>query len=106
MTTLVVGGGAMGEALLAGWIASGVPAAEIGVVEPSAARAADLVARHGVREATIDDAASAEVVALLPTSPTNGCSRFRVVNIRMSSKSPTVASGKPASASRTHSGGL
>ncbi len=61
---LVVGGGAMGEALLAGWIASGVAAAEIGVVEPHAARAADLVARHGVREATVDDAASAEVVVL------------------------------------------
>lgn len=61
---LVVGGGAMGEALLAGWVASGVPAAEIGVVEPHAVRAADLVARHGVREATVDDAASAEVVVL------------------------------------------
>ena len=61
---LVVGGGAMGEALLAGWVASGIPAAEIGVVEPHAARAADLVARHGVREATVDDAASAEVVVL------------------------------------------
>ncbi len=61
---LVIGGGAMGEALLAGWVASGVAAAEIGVGEPHAARAADLVARHGVRAATIDDAAAAEVVVL------------------------------------------
>ncbi len=50
---LLVGGGKMGEALLAGWRAAGMAGSDVFVVEPDAARRAALVARHDVRaEAT------------------------------------------------------
>ncbi|MFO1073152.1 MAG: pyrroline-5-carboxylate reductase [Geminicoccaceae bacterium] len=45
---LLVGGGKMGEALLAGWLAHGLSPAAAVVVEPAAARRAELAAGHGV----------------------------------------------------------
>jgi pyrroline-5-carboxylate reductase len=52
---LLVGGGKMGEALLAGWRAAGMAGADVVVVEPDAMRRAALVAQHGVRaEATTE----------------------------------------------------
>jgi pyrroline-5-carboxylate reductase len=45
-TLLIVGGGRMGEALLAGLLAAGRPANEIAVVEVSAARRQQLSAAH------------------------------------------------------------
>ncbi len=45
---LLVGGGKMGEALLAGWLAQDVPAAAVLVVEPDAERRAKLARSHGV----------------------------------------------------------
>ncbi len=47
---LLVGGGKMGEALLQGWLARGLPAGEAHVVEPDAGRRAALAAA-GVRAA-------------------------------------------------------
>ena len=43
---LLVGGGKMGEALLAGWLGQGVPAAAVRVVEPAADRRAWLTSRY------------------------------------------------------------
>ena len=42
MMIAVVGAGAMGEALIAGWIASGIEPAEIAIVDASAPRVAEL----------------------------------------------------------------
>src|SRR4051812_21371097 len=49
---LLVGGGKMGEALLAGWLAGGLPAGEVYVVEPEAERCRRLGADYGVRAVT------------------------------------------------------
>ena len=49
---LLVGGGKMGEALLAGWLAGGLPAGEVHVVEPDAERCRLFVADYGVRAVT------------------------------------------------------
>lgn len=46
---LLVGGGRMGEALLRGWLAKGLPAAAAHVVEPDPARCAALASALGVR---------------------------------------------------------
>ena len=54
---LLVGGGKMGEALLAGWLAQGVPADAVLVVEPAAPRREALTRSYGV-------AAFADVAAL------------------------------------------
>ena len=45
---LLVGGGKMGGAMLAGWLARGTSADQVCVVEPDGGRAADLAATHGV----------------------------------------------------------
>ena len=45
---LLAGGGRMGSALLAGWLAAGLPAAEAFVVEPDPDRSAELCRAHGV----------------------------------------------------------
>lgn len=46
---LLVGGGKMGEALLAGWLQQGLPPAAVIVVEPDAGRRGQLERLHGVR---------------------------------------------------------
>lgn len=53
---LLVGGGKMGEALLAGWLGQGVPRDAVLVVEPSPERREALTANYGV--ATFADAAA------------------------------------------------
>ncbi len=57
---LLVGGGKMGSALMAGWIARGIPAASIVVVEPNPDIAAALAADHGVTAVPGDDALAAD----------------------------------------------
>lgn len=53
---LVVGGGKMGGALMAGWIGRGIPASDIFVVEPNPDSASALVRDHGVTAvASADD---------------------------------------------------
>lgn len=64
MMIAVVGAGAMGEALIAGWIASGVEPAEIAIVDASATRVAELEKRHGVRGVALADTAEAETLVL------------------------------------------
>jgi pyrroline-5-carboxylate reductase len=46
---LLIGGGKMGEALLAGWLAQGVPGNAVLVVEPAAQRREALAGTHGVK---------------------------------------------------------
>jgi len=53
---LLVGGGKMGGALLAGWLARGVAPRDVVVIEPAAAAAAALRDRHGVVVHTAPDA--------------------------------------------------
>lgn len=64
MMISVVGAGAMGEALLAGWIVSGVEPAEIAIVDASAPRVADLERRHGVQGVDLQAAAGADTIVL------------------------------------------
>lgn len=64
MMIAVVGAGAMGEALIAGWIASGIEPAEIAIVDASAPRVAELEQRHGVRGIDLADTAEAETIVL------------------------------------------
>lgn len=64
MSIAVIGAGAMGEALLAGWIAAGTAPADIMVVDPGAQRVEDLVQRHGVRGVDVKEAAGADTVVV------------------------------------------
>lgn len=64
MRIALVGAGAMGEALLTGWLDSGHRASDLVVVEPSPERAADIQSRHGVETIPLADAARADVVVL------------------------------------------
>ncbi len=60
----VVGAGAMGEALLSGWLASGWSAADIVIVDAYAPRVAELEQRHGVRGVGFSEAATAATIVL------------------------------------------
>ncbi len=64
MRIALVGAGAMGGALLNGWLASGYAAGDILVVEPDAGRAGQLAAQYGVHVAKPDEIAAADVVVL------------------------------------------
>ena len=60
----VIGAGAMGEALMAGWIAAGTLPEEIVAVDRDAERAAVLLDRHRVRSVSLAEAAAADVVVV------------------------------------------
>ena len=60
----LVGAGAMGEALLSGWLASGWAADEIVIVDAHAPRVQELHERHGVRGVELDEAAAAATIVL------------------------------------------
>lgn len=60
----VVGAGAMGEALIAGWLASGIGADEIVIVDAYLPRVAELEERHGVAGVSLAEAAAAHTVVL------------------------------------------
>lgn len=64
----VVGAGAMGEALLSGWLSSGWAASEIVIVDAHGPRVADLEKRLGVNGVELADAATAAtiIVAVKP----------------------------------------
>lgn len=57
---LLVGGGRMGQAMLGGWLASGIPASHIKVVEPSADIAATITSSHAVEVVDNKSALSAD----------------------------------------------
>ena len=54
----------MGEALIGGWVASGLEPVDILVVDASPDRLAEVCSRHGVRPAELAEAASADLVVL------------------------------------------
>lgn len=60
----VVGAGAMGEALLSGWLAAGWSAEDIVIVDAHAPRVAELEERHGVRGVDLETAAAARTIVL------------------------------------------
>ncbi|HJE50689.1 MAG TPA: pyrroline-5-carboxylate reductase [Tessaracoccus flavescens] len=64
MKLTLVGAGAMGEALLTGWLAGGHAADDLTIVEPSPQRAAVIEETHGVRSVTLAEAGAADVVVL------------------------------------------
>lgn len=64
MTLAVIGVGSMGEALLAGWLASGWEPDEVVVVQHSQARAQAITQRYGVRRVELQEAGGADVVVL------------------------------------------
>lgn len=65
MTSLaVIGAGAMGEALLAGWLASGMKADDIVIVDAHEPRVQELEERHGVTGVSLAEAAQADTVVL------------------------------------------
>jgi pyrroline-5-carboxylate reductase len=97
---LLVGGGKMGGALLAGWLASGLRAEDAWVVEPDADRRAALAARHGVRVVAGAAALSANlvprtlVVAVKPQMLDAAMSPFRA-RIGPGTLVLSIAAGKP-----------
>lgn len=64
MKLAIVGAGAMGEALLAGWTAGGMAPDDIAIVETSDARAGEITGRYGVRRIELADAATAQIIVL------------------------------------------
>ena len=69
---LLIGCGKMGGALLEGWLARGVAAEDVRIVEPAAERARELRARHGIEvvaEVAALDADFAPAVVLLAVKP-------------------------------------
>ena len=69
---LLIGGGKMGEALLAGWLAQGVPADAVLVVEPAAPRREALTRAYGIAafaDATALPGGCAPGVLLLAVKP-------------------------------------
>ena len=64
MRITLIGAGAMGEALLTGWLAAGHAPEGLSIVEPAAARAEAVRERHGVRAVELPEAAASEVVVL------------------------------------------
>lgn len=64
MKLALVGVGAMGEALLAGWIAAGTEPSGLAVVDASPARLEHVRDTYGVAATELDEAASADTVVL------------------------------------------
>lgn len=64
MRIALVGAGAMGGALLSGWISGGQDPADVAVVDAYTPRVNELVAEFGVRGADLTDAVVADVVVL------------------------------------------
>lgn len=60
----VIGAGAMGEALLAGWLGAGWAATDIVIVDAHAPRVVELEERHGVRGASMAEASAAGTIVL------------------------------------------
>ena len=97
---LLVGGGKMGEALLAGWLRGGLGTDAAFVVEPDAARRSALVAAHGVT--AVPDAADlppttrpgAVVLAVKPQVMDTALPGLRVL-LDADTLVVSIAAGKP-----------
>lgn len=69
MTVAVIGVGALGEALVAGMLRSGVAPGDVVVCEQRTARAEEIADRYGVRTTTAGEAARGAEVVFLVTKP-------------------------------------
>jgi pyrroline-5-carboxylate reductase len=82
MRLVVMGGGRMGEALVAGLLHAGWPGADVHVVEPIAARRKELESRYddlGVGDAPV--AADGAVVAVKPGDVESACRALAAVDV-------------------------
>ncbi len=61
---VVVGAGSMGQALLAGWLAAGIPAAELAIIEADPAQAKAVSEKYQVASLGAADLAAADEVVL------------------------------------------
>jgi pyrroline-5-carboxylate reductase len=68
-TIAVIGAGNMGQALISGLRAHGVPAARLHVVEANGQTAAQIHRRYGVAQATLEEAAAGVDVLVLAVKP-------------------------------------
>lgn len=75
----VLGAGAMGEALVGGWLAAGRPAAGVLVVDKDAARRDAVSARHGVRAVTAEEAAGAAATLVVAVKPPDVAALLRSI---------------------------
>ncbi|AQP46206.1 pyrroline-5-carboxylate reductase [Tessaracoccus aquimaris] len=69
MRIAVIGAGAMGEALLSGWIASGVAPTDIAIVDAYPPRVVELEERHGVTGVDLAAAAGQAETLVLAVKP-------------------------------------
>lgn len=97
MTTIsVLGTGTMGEAIVAGLIASGTPATDISVTARRPERAAELAERHGVHVVDNTEAAGADIVVLAVKPGDMGALLDHIADhVAASSLVVSVAAGLP-----------
>ncbi|WP_433783914.1 pyrroline-5-carboxylate reductase [Actinomycetospora sp. CA-101289] len=107
MTTVaVLGGGKIGEALLGGLVAAGHDAGTLLVVEPVAARAEELTARHGVGVVDAPEAARRSDVLVIAVKPADVPGALDAVHDVLAGRAPredrptvvSLAAGLPTSA--------
>jgi pyrroline-5-carboxylate reductase len=97
---LLVGGGKMGEALLAGWLGSGLAPAAVHAVEPDEGRRRQLEARHGIRavadarQLPPDLAPGALLLAIKPQMMDASLPNYRE-RVRPDTLVLSIAAGKP-----------
>lgn len=94
MKLAICGVGAMGEALLSGWLAGGMTAGDVGFVEPSDARATYIASRYGVQRIELADAAAAEVI-VLAVKPNVVADALRDISPTLDSLVISIAAGVP-----------
>lgn len=94
MQIVIVGAGAMGEALLAGWLASGWDVSDIAIVEQNTGRAEDVVQRYGVTRVQLEDAAASSII-VLAVKPDQVLATLRAIEPTRDSLVISVAAGIP-----------
>jgi pyrroline-5-carboxylate reductase len=96
MEIAVIGGGNMGEALIAALISDDVKPADIKVCEPRPDRASELIARYGVTSAEINEAVNAAEVVLIVVKPQDMAAVLKEVGLAINPDAVVVsfAAGK------------
>ena len=94
MKIAIIGAGAMGEALLAGWLAAGQDAATICFVEPVDERAAHIRDTWGITRVQLADAATAATI-VLAVKPQYVAEALRAIRPTRDSLVVSIAAGVP-----------
>jgi pyrroline-5-carboxylate reductase len=92
-TLAVLGGGKIGEALLGGLVAAGRDAGTLLVVEPVAAQAEELTARHGVGAVDAPEAARRADVLVIAVKPADVPGALDAVHDVLAGRAPGGADG-------------